>query len=167
MRKGYKQSVDHIRKRAEAQRRGAFFKCLHCSAEFWRKPYDIANGDCKYCSRKCYLTAQKGKSKGLGKKGLAGELNPKWKGGITPMNKAIRNSREARTWRASVFERDDWTCQKCGRRSRKNNYLRIEAHHLRPFATFPQLRFEISNGLTLCKKCHDQEPKGKEIYDIK
>ena len=167
MQKGYKQSKEHIRKRAESRRRGKFFKCLHCGSDFWRKPCEIANGNCKYCTKKCYLTAQIGKSKGKGRVGLIGEKNPNWKGGITPINKSLRNSKAAKTWRESVFARDNWTCQKCGNRSCKNNYLRIEAHHIRPFATFPKLRFEITNGLTLCKKCHDKEPKGKEIYDIK
>jgi predicted restriction endonuclease len=69
-------------------------------------------------------------------------------------------------WRKEVFERDDYTCRSCGNRSKSNNYLRIEAHHIKPFATFPEVRFNVDNGMTLCKKCHDKEPKGKDIYLI-
>ena len=83
------------------------------------------------------------------------------------INKKIRQSIEMRLWREAVFARDNWTCQECGKRSKKNEYLRIEAHHIKPFALFPKLKFEIDNGLTLCKKCHDKKPKGKEILCIK
>ena len=165
--KGYKQSKEHVLKRAQARKRGAFFNCLECNKQFWRKPYEIASGNNKFCCKPCYSKNQKGVSKGVGRPGLSGSRNPKWKGGITPINKGIRNSAAAKQWRLSVFKRDNWTCQACGKRSKKNDYLRIEAHHLKPFATFPQLRFEITNGQTLCKKCHDKEPKGKQVYDIK
>lgn len=86
-----------------------------------------------------------------------------WRGGITSLNLAIRNRVEYKQWREAVFTRDNWTCQECGARSKKNCYIRIEAHHIKPFATFPELRFKIDNGKTLCKKCHDKKPKGREI----
>ena len=162
-----KQTKEHIAKRAAARRRGSFANCKQCGAQFWRKPSVIASGDGKFCKRECYFAYQIGVSKGVGKQGLNGSKNPNWKGGITPINKAIRDSRQAREWRLSVFRRDDWTCQHCWNRSRKNNYIRIEAHHVKPFAVFPELRFEITNGLTLCKQCHNKQPKGKQVYDIR
>jgi len=53
-------------------------------------------------------------------------------------------------WRNSVFERDNYTCQKCGV---KNCYL--EAHHKKSWAKYPKLRYILTNGITLCKKCHN------------
>ncbi len=158
----------HRKRIGEARKRGASFKCEVCAAGFWRKPYEIAHGNNKFCCRACYFVGQKGKKKDLSARPLLkGSKNPNWKGGVTPEHTAIRNGKAFKVWRESVFQRDDWTCQKCGKRSCAGSYLRIEAHHLKPFATFPSLRFEITNGQTLCKNCHSQEPKGKDIYKIK
>lgn len=72
-----------------------------------------------------------------------------WKGGITPINLKIRSSTEYRLWREAVFKRDDYTCIWCKVRGGK-----IHADHIKPFACYPELRFAIDNGRTLCKSCH-------------
>lgn len=77
-----------------------------------------------------------------------GEKSSLWKGGITPLNAKIRTSTEYKLWRKSVFERDNFTCVWCG----EKGYL--NADHIKPFAYFPELRFAIYNGRTLCRKCH-------------
>lgn len=151
---------------------GSYFKCLICNKDFWRKPCAIKKGDNKFCSRTCYFKWQKGRERSLifkMKCGIAhkGNKNWNWKGGITPEIHKIRNSEQYRIWREEVFKRDDWTCQDCKKRSRTNNYVYIQAHHIKPFSIFPELRFEIDNGVTLCKKCHDKKPKGKEILCLK
>lgn len=144
------------------------FYCLVCKKEFKRKPCEVKKGDCKFCSKGCYFEWQKGKAKVIQNPvNRSGKNNPNWKGGITPLNHKIRYSPEMKKWRQTVFERDNWTCQECGARSKKNSYIRIEAHHKKPFAIFPELRFVVDNGLTLCKKCHDKKPKGREILCIK
>jgi 5-methylcytosine-specific restriction endonuclease McrA len=71
-----------------------------------------------------------------------------WKGGITSKNEKIRKSKKYKDWRLLVFLRDDFTCTWCG--SKKN----IEADHIKPFSLFPELRFNINNGRTLCHDCH-------------
>lgn len=63
--------------------------------------------------------------------------------------KDIRNSREYANWRSSVFIRDKHTCQKCGQKGGTLN-----AHHIKPFAKFPDLRLDVENGQTLCESCH-------------
>ena len=84
-----------------------------------------------------------------------GELNPNWQGGITPIKKQIMNSEEYKIWRLKVFERDNYTCQCCGRKTHKN-----EAHHLDNFAEFIEKRFDVDNGITLCEDCHNPNKKG-------
>ena len=78
-----------------------------------------------------------------------GASNWMWKGGITPENVKIRGSAEMKEWRKAVFTRDDYTCQICKERGGVLN-----ADHIKRFAHFPELRFELSNGRTLCLTCH-------------
>ena len=75
--------------------------------------------------------------------------NHLWKGGITSINAKIRNSIEYRLWREAVYRRDNYTCQDCHKRGG-----RLNADHIKPFALYPELRFEIENGRTLCIPCH-------------
>lgn len=81
---------------------------------------------------------------------FAGKNNPKWKGGITPINQKIRKSIEYKLWRKSVFERDNYVCIFGG----KEHGKKIQADHIKPFALYPELRFAIDNGRTLCEDCH-------------
>lgn len=78
-----------------------------------------------------------------------GENHYNWKGGITPEIRKIRNCRDMKLWREAVFKRDNYICQDC--KVRGGN---LQAHHIKPFAWFPELRLAIDNGVTLCKGCH-------------
>jgi len=80
-----------------------------------------------------------------------------WQGGITDENKLARKNIEYKLWREAVYKRDDWTCQECGEKGG-----RLNAHHIRPFSKHPELRTSIENGITLCKKCHDNKHKAKD-----
>jgi len=84
----------------------------------------------------------------IGKYG--GKNSPSWKGGITPLNAKIRTSFEYKLWRKAVFERDNYTCIWGG----KEHGNKLVADHIKPFALFPELRFAIDNGRTLCENCH-------------
>lgn len=64
----------------------------------------------------------------------------------------LRKSLSYATWRENVFARDNWTCQKCAARG-----IILEAHHIRSFSKFPELRFELTNGITLCQPCHRKQ----------
>lgn len=81
-----------------------------------------------------------------------------WKGGVTNINRLIRTSSEYKVWRESVFKRDNWTCVFCEKRG-----LVLNADHIKPFAYYPELRFAIDNGRTLCVACH----KGTDTWGEK
>lgn len=161
--------------------------CIICTTMFSRvlTPSNIAAGKGKYCSRNCYGSSLKGKpswNKGLshteshrlnlkknykGSRGIKwtyeqrkraslnrmGKNSPNWKGGITKINKLLRRSFEFKEWRRAVFERDNYTCQFCRVRGGE-----LHPDHIKAFAGYPELRFELSNGRTLCAPCHRKTP---------
>lgn len=82
-------------------------------------------------------------------KSRKGPLSPMWRGGLTPLFRRLRNNKTYELWRTQVFCRDDYTCRECGKRG-----VYLEAHHIKSFRYYPQLRYDTSNGLTLCDSCH-------------
>lgn len=61
-----------------------------------------------------------------------------------------RTSYEYRAWRRHVFHRDKYICQECD--ATKN----LQAHHIKPWEDYPELRYEKSNGITMCQSCHSK-----------
>jgi len=61
--------------------------------------------------------------------------------------------------------RDNFTCIWCGIRNEEGLgfSVKLNADHIKPFALFPDLRFELSNGRTLCEDCH----KKTDTYGLK
>lgn len=78
-----------------------------------------------------------------------GVKNQNWQGGITSENVKIRSSKEMKLWKKAVLERDGRVCRFCG-------VTEGEMHidHIKPFANYPELRLDISNGRVLCIDCH-------------
>ena len=99
----------------------------------------------KFCSLACRSVWRE--------KNFVGTNNPNYRHGLTDIFHSIRNSARYKKWRIVIFKRDNWTCQICERKGGN-----IEADHIKPFALFPELRFELSNGRTLCRECHKTTP---------
>lgn len=79
-----------------------------------------------------------------------------------PIDKRDRGTIQYVAWRKKVFERDNYTCQKCGEKGGILN-----AHHIVHWAVCAEKRYEVSNGITLCEKCHrlvhlEERNNGKE-----
>jgi 5-methylcytosine-specific restriction endonuclease McrA len=79
-----------------------------------------------------------------------------WKGFNHPEQLRFRGSKEYREWKKAVIKRDNYQCQSCGKRGGK-----LHGHHIKDFSAYPELRLEVSNGITLCKPCHDAIHKGR------
>jgi hypothetical protein len=93
---------------------------------------------------------------------ITGANNRNWKGGVTPEHLKIRWSQDMKNWRKKVFERDSYTCQECGIKGgwdrEKKIKITLNADHIKPFATHPDLRLDLDNGRTLCLDCHKKTP---------
>lgn len=136
----------------------------------WRRVHFVGSGNpkwqggerwkkCTYCGQQytlhgptqAYSTFKKSKfcSKPCADKGgirYEGEAHPNWKA-----ETRRKNRREHGSWARAVLTRDKATCQHCGATD-----VELHAHHIKEFARHPELRWELSNGLTLCYKCHWQ-----------
>ena len=81
---------------------------------------------------------------------LTGSKHPLWRGGRSRgYTKGYKSSRIYREWRNKVFERDNWTCQKCSVRG-----IYLQPHHIYNWSEYPELRHEVGNGITLCIEHH-------------
>lgn len=88
-----------------------------------------------------------------------------WKGGITEKNKVIRTGTKYKEWRLKIMKRDNYCCQVCNIKSGNGKAVYLEVHHIKTFSQFPELRFELSNGVTLCKRCHSETKKKEEWWE--
>jgi len=127
------------------------FPCEVCAKKIYTQPAQLKYRSRRTCSRECRrILARK-------------EVQEKRQGYTKhQLDRLARYSFEAREWREAVFKRDDYTCQMCGVRG---TYL--EADHLKPWAYFPELRYKVNNGRTLCRPCHDTTKiSAKEMREI-
>lgn len=77
-----------------------------------------------------------------------GENHINYKGVLA--RKRSRNNQDSR-WSIKVIQRDGHKCQKCGV---DGEIATLQAHHIHPYEIYPEKRNDISNGITLCSKCH-------------
>jgi len=92
-----------------------------------------------------------------------GEKNNNWQGGISKYDKT-RNSHGIRKWRKEVLKRDDFRCQMPGCLNPTNQNLC--AHHIVPISVMESLKFDIDNGITLCRPCHSPIRSHEAKYEI-
>jgi len=180
--KGRHFTEEHKRKLSEVQKgRKSPLLGTHRSEEIKQKMSEANKGKHHSEESKRKMSeAHKGKPcfGGLNK----GSKHPNWKGGITPILQLIKNSSKYRQWRMDCFIRDNFTCQNC----KDNSGGNLEVHHKKSFkklmeevknylplfdlyqgAMLYNPLWDISNGITLCNKCHKNmrfhKPNGRKV----
>lgn len=115
--------------------------CATCnkSKRVMKSKYNKSKTNRFFCNRSCQS------------KGFKGDGAPVWKGGITP----DRMTTVYAEWRIAVHKVNEFTCQKCGQIGGT-----LEAHHILPYAIYPDARVIVDNGSSLCMSCHKDFHRG-------
>lgn len=79
-----------------------------------------------------------------------------WKGGVTKIHYKERISLvgEIKKWSKNILKRDNYTCQLCHEKSEMGHHVELNAHHIKAWKDYPDDRFNLENGITLCVDCH-------------
>lgn len=127
-----------------------FKKCKYCEKESLRniRPDGRNKGHYRTCGSKECLSKNYTDEKVIEKKKHIGKDNPNWLGDRKLLKRPMC-SIEGKIWRLSIYERDNFTCQKCGQKGGK-----LQAHHIKGYWSNPEIRWDINNGITLCVDCH-------------
>lgn len=131
--------------------------CDWCKVEFERLKCNVPDRyNNRFCSNDCQYAWMS--------ENLSGENNWKWISDRTKLKNygtnKIRCSSRAMKWRKEIFERDDYTCQLCGQYGGTLN-----GHHIKPFCKYPDMVFDLENGITLCYDCHKEVTWGDNNYE--
>lgn len=125
--------------------------CAACGCEFSLAGRPRANPN-KYCSNACRYRHKRGPNGAAAgpRPEMRGDRNPNWQGGAPESRReTYRQDGRVKVWRGIVYARDGYSCQRCGSTTR-----RLAAHHIAPWKSAPELRFEPGNGIALCQPCH-------------
>jgi len=113
-------------------------RCGYCKREYSKGPTTSITvfWNQKFCSKLC---SDKGGFR------YSGENHPSYRENARRRNRGGSHHK----WANAVIGRDKSTCQSCG-----ESGVELHAHHIKPYKDYPELRFDVDNGLTLCFKCH-------------
>lgn len=117
--------------------------CHSCGKSFEKYKSEMSKNvsNLNFCSRECWVAYNQR------------ENHVGWEGG-----QHERLGPAQRAWRKAVIARDKGYCRRC------HSTERLEAHHIKRFSTHPELRLDISNGVSLCHSCHTLFRNKEEQY---
>lgn len=127
-------SLSCARKGSPTRKRNrAIVICQVCKKQIERHHSEIKKSvkGLYFCSSDCWYEHNQGENHYLWAGGQNERVNPNYT-----------------KWRKAVLERDKYYCRIC------HSQDRLEVHHIKRFATHPDIRWNIDNGLTLCHDCH-------------
>ena len=82
---------------------------------------------------------------------MKGKNSPNWIENRTKIKHLeVRNNPEYKQWRIKILNKDNYRCMICGE-IKKGEMI---ADHVFSFTKYSRLRYEIENGQTLCRECH-------------
>lgn len=166
-------------------------KCIGCGCAFDFRAYLVELKARRFCTKACankhnpdtarrrgkqipWLVSRTPWNKGMPmrpdelaayRKRQCGPNHHWWRGGISREKYRLRRSPAWALWRTAVFTRDNHTCRRCRKRGGE-----LVPHHIKLFSYYPKYRFDVSNGVTVCRKCHlhihRAENQGKKIINI-
>jgi hypothetical protein len=141
-----------VKGRVKKPKLEVILKCKNCNKDFSVKKY--RENSAIACSNECrkFLWSNSPDRKG--------DRHPNWKGGISSERDKVKISKEYKEWRESVYKKDNYVCQKCNHSEGKT----LQAHHILNYSEYPNLRFDVTNGITLCTNCHNPAIKGSFHY---
>lgn len=118
-------------------------RCDNCGEEFLRVKSQVEKYDYNYCTKECKYEHQSIIQ--------SGENHPRYNPNLTIEDREMaRKYQEYYEWRFKVFERDKFTCVKCG----FDGGHTLNAHHIENYMENTDLRTDINNGITFCEECH-------------
>lgn len=140
-----------------ARKRKRIIKKCVCCGVLKSMPLSVFNRGWKFCSNKCRYIFKRGENgpNAGGGQWMKGSNNPNYKDGTGYKRHERYRQDKVQQWRRRIYARDNFTCQKCNFIPKKANSL--NAHHIKSWKEHPNKRFNISNGITLCKECHKKE----------
>lgn len=140
------------------QERAFRLNCAVCFKIFFCEPAQVKLRHRKTCSMVCrgkYQTLQANKRRETG-------IYTKHQ-----MDRQARYCKEMKDARNAAFKRDDYTCQECRVRNGRGITVYLEADHIKPFAYFPESRYDVNNLRTLCKPCHNKTKMSAKAMRLK
>ena len=127
--------------RVDPPKTGKYKPCDNCGKEIYLIKSRLGKFKNNYCSPRC-RSAHKATI-------LVGENHHSYRKDRDALTDKRRCSENAH-WRLAVLKRDNYLCQCC------YVYGKTNVHHLKSFARFPELRFDVDNGVTMCQSCHKE-----------
>lgn len=64
-------------------------------------------------------------------------------------------------WKEKVIAKHGYVCWHCGTFSKKDD---IQVHHIFKWHLYPKLRYDVRNGIVLCRDCHALYDENERIY---
>lgn len=123
--------------------------CTENNILYWLGKHEIPTRDMATIRKAKYWGAVGNANPMCGK---TGALNPRYVDGSSPERQRFYVRSIGRAFIQSVYARDGFKCVRCG--ISKHGPKSLHAHHIKPWAGNPELRFDESNAVTLCRPCH-------------